>query len=304
MAIKLEEVHCIASDLNKHLAFTDLCLYKQRYWLTYREASSHHHRDGLLVVLNSHDGCDWQLHARLHAASGELRDPKFTVTPQGCLWINCARINEQGLRSLVYELKDGHWSELAEIGEPGVWLWRTAWYNEFGLSFGYRRPDTLQLYKVQSDQAEYRLWSAKPLGQLSSRYGYPNETGIAFDSHGRAFCLLRRDADNGHALLGISFPPYQNWKWTELDQAIGGPILSCTSDDRLLAVVRLYEPARTSVCWIGSKGGQLTEVLTLPSGGDTSYAGMVWQTSDRALVSYYSSHQQCCAIYLATLCFS
>ena len=39
-------------------------------------------------------------------------------------------------------------------------------------------------------------------------------------------------------------------------------------------------------------------VLTLPSGGDTSYAGMVWH--DGLLwVSYYSSHEGKTAIYLA-----
>jgi hypothetical protein len=39
-------------------------------------------------------------------------------------------------------------------------------------------------------------------------------------------------------------------------------------------------------------------VLTLPSGGDTSYAGMVWH--DGVLwVSYYASHEGKTAIYLA-----
>lgn len=301
MAIELDDVTCIASDPNKHLAFTDICLYERRYWLAYREASSHHNKDGLLVILSSHDAHAWDVHSRLLASSGELRDPKFTVTPRGQLWLNCARINEQGLQSLLYGLDHDQWNELAEIGEPGVWLWRTAWHHEFGLSFGYRRPDTLQLYKVQVDRADYRLWAEQPLGELSSRYGYPNETGVTFDSQGRAFCLLRRDADNGHALLGVSLPPYQNWRWTELDQAIGGPVLHCTHDDRLLAVVRLYQSARTSLCWIDYQKGKIEEAIQLPSGGDTSYAGIVWQTSERMLVSYYSSHDGHSAIYLARL---
>ncbi len=39
-------------------------------------------------------------------------------------------------------------------------------------------------------------------------------------------------------------------------------------------------------------------MLTLPSGGDTSYAGMVWH--DGVLwVSYYASHEGKSAIYLA-----
>ena len=40
--------------------------------------------------------------------------------------------------------------------------------------------------------------------------------------------------------------------------------------------------------------------LTLPSGGDTSYAGMVWHESV-LWVSYYASHEGKTAIYLARL---
>ena len=48
--------------------------------------------------------------------------------------------------------------------------------------------------------------------------------------------------------------------------------------------------------------GTLTEVLTLPSGGDTSYPGLVWH--DGLLwVSYYSSHEGKTSIYLAKVAF-
>src|SRR5205085_7380324 len=39
-------------------------------------------------------------------------------------------------------------------------------------------------------------------------------------------------------------------------------------------------------------------VLTLPSGGDTSYAGLVWHEG-LLWVSYYSSHEGKASIYLA-----
>jgi hypothetical protein len=39
-------------------------------------------------------------------------------------------------------------------------------------------------------------------------------------------------------------------------------------------------------------------VLTLPSGGDCSYPGMVWH-DDRLWISYYSSHEGKTSIYLA-----
>ena len=47
-----------------------------------------------------------------------------------------------------------------------------------------------------------------------------------------------------------------------------------------------------------SRGREVAEFLTLPSGGDTSYPGLVWH--DGLLwVSYYSSHEGKTSIYLA-----
>ena len=42
--------------------------------------------------------------------------------------------------------------------------------------------------------------------------------------------------------------------------------------------------------------------LTLPSGGDTSYAGMVWH-EDLLWMSYYSSHEESTNVYLAKVGF-
>jgi hypothetical protein len=47
------------------------------------------------------------------------------------------------------------------------------------------------------------------------------------------------------------------------------------------------------------KGNDETyETLRLPSGGDTSYAGLVWH-ENLLWVSYYASHEGKTAIYLA-----
>jgi hypothetical protein len=70
-------------------------------------------------------------------------------------------------------------------------------------------------------------------------------------------------------------------------------------DERLLAGVRLYDGGtRTSLCWIDPDAGELEEALRLPSGGDTSYPGMVLHEG-QLWVSYYSSHEEKTAIYLA-----
>ena len=70
-------------------------------------------------------------------------------------------------------------------------------------------------------------------------------------------------------------------------------------DGRFLTCVRLYDgKVRTSLCWLDPKAGKLTEALALPSGGDTSYAGLVLHDG-KVWVSYYSSHEGKTSIYLA-----
>ena len=70
-------------------------------------------------------------------------------------------------------------------------------------------------------------------------------------------------------------------------------------DGRLVAAVRLYDGAvRTSLAWVETERGRFTEFLKLPSGGDCSYAGLVWP-EELLWVSYYSSHEGKSSIYLA-----
>jgi hypothetical protein len=129
--------------------------------------------------------------------------------------------------------------------------------------------------------------------------GHPNESSIVFQPDNTALCLLRRDGDPGTGKLGIAQPPYTNWEWKDAGTKIGGPHMLRLPDGRLVACVRLYDgKARTSLAWVDAKSGKLTEFEKFPSGGDTSYAGLVWH--DQLLwVSYYSSHEGKTSIYLA-----
>ena len=70
-------------------------------------------------------------------------------------------------------------------------------------------------------------------------------------------------------------------------------------DGRLIAGVRLYDgKVRTGISSIDADEGTLRELITLPSGGDTSYPGMVWHEGV-LWMSYYASHEGKSSIYLA-----
>jgi len=57
---------------------------------------------------------------------------------------------------------------------------------------------------------------------------------------------------------------------------------------------------RTSIVEIDAETAKVTELVSLPSGGDNSYPGMVFHEGI-LLVSYYSSHEGKASIYLARL---
>ena len=129
--------------------------------------------------------------------------------------------------------------------------------------------------------------------------GYSNEVGLVFEPDDTAWCLMRRDGSDSTAQLGTAQPPYDTWTWKDLGVRVGGPQILRLDDGRLLATVRLYDgKVRTSICEIVPTAGTVTEKLTLPSGGDTSYAGMVLE-DDILWISYYSSHEGQTCIYLA-----
>ncbi|HSH18990.1 MAG TPA: hypothetical protein VLA03_00980, partial [Draconibacterium sp.] len=198
-------------------------------------------------------------------------------------------------QSLVWFSKDGYnWSKKKEIGDPDFWLWRTTWHKGKAYNFGYAcgEEKSLRLYHSKNGK------KFKILAENLNIEGYPNETSIVFKGD-TAFCLLRRDGDIKTGFLGISLPPHKNWNWKDLEVAIGGPHIIFLPDGRLLAAVRLYDKkVRTSLCWINPQTGKLTEALKLPSGGDTSYPGLVYH-DDLLWVSYYSSHEGKTSIYLA-----
>lgn len=301
-SIKLVDVNKIW-DAAPHNAFTDLILHNNQFFCVFREGKSHVSPDGALRVITSSDGETWKSAALLTSHDSDLRDAKITATPSGKLMLSGAgALHDKSVhthQSLVWFSDDGtNWTVKHEIGDPDFWLWRTTWHNKKAYNFGYGcgEKKSLRLYK-SSDGKTF-----KTLVENLNIDGYPNETSIVFKGD-TAFCLLRRDGEKNTGLLGISIPPYKIWSWKDLGVKIGGPIMILLPDGRFLAAVRLYEtdnwhPARTSLCFINPNTGKLTEELKLPSGGDTSYAGMAFQ-GGFLWVSYYSSHEGKTAIYMA-----
>ena len=291
-------------DQAPHNAFTDLVRFNDRWFCVFREGKGHVSPDGALRVITSVDGEKWESAALITSSNSDLRDAKITVTPDGQLMLCGAEAlhdkSQHTHQSLAWFSKDGrNWSEKQAIGDPDFWLWRVTWHKgtAYGIGYGCGKEKSVRLYASEDGK------KFETLVDRLHDMGYPNESSIVFEGD-TAYCLLRRDGqgkESNTGLIGVSQAPFTQWEWKDLGTRIGGPHMIRLPDGRFIAAVRLYDKRpRTSLCWLDPQAGKLTEFLTLPSGGDTSYAGIVLHEGMLS-VSYYSSHEEKTSIYLSKL---
>lgn len=287
-------------DQAPHNAFTDLLWHDGRWFCVFREGEKHVSDDGALRVITSEDGQQWTSAALIRSPDGDLRDAKITLAPDNRLMLcGAAALHDRSQashQSYVWYSDDGRqWSEPIAIGEPGYWIWRITWHEGEAYGVGYRagKEKETRLYH-SSDGRKF-----EPLVAPLTDEGYPNESSLLFLPDDRCLCLMRRDDSDSAARLGVASPPYRQWEWKSLGVRIGGPQLIALPDGRIVVGGRKYPGgAKTQLWWLDAENAELQEILTLPSGGDTSYPGLVYR--DGLLwVSYYASHEGKTSIYLA-----
>ncbi len=296
---QLLSVRKISGDA-PHSAFTDLIRFRGRWFCAFREGQKHVSEDGSIRILTSGDAEKWEPSALLTYPVADLRDPKLTITPDGQLMLTAAGAmhppSDIRHKTFVWFSADGRdWSAAEMVGDPDVWLWRVTWHINRAYGMGYSTAGDRFLRQYSSaDGRKFEVWNARVYDKEK-----PSESALTFFPDETALCLLRRDGDPATAQLGRSRPPYRGWTWQDLGTRIGGPSLLRLPDGRLIAGVRLYDGRqRTALCWLDAEQGTLTEFLTLPSGGDSSYPGLVFH-EDELYVSYYSSHEGRTSVYLA-----
>lgn len=290
------------SDSAPHSAFTDLIYFQDHWFCVFREGSAHVSPDGALQVLKSRDGKTWTSAARLTSPTSDLRDAKINITPTGQLMLCGAGALHQPAaarhQTLVWYSEDGsNWSNAIEIGPANYWIWRITWHKGKAYGVGYHtvEPRQTQLF-VSNDGRQF-----EKLGEPFAIDGFSNESSLVFHSDDTALCLVRRDGKPNDAMLGTSAPPYTQWNWQSVGQYVGGPALMQLPDGQhLVAGRRLTNSAKTVLWQLDPATAKLTELTVVPSGGDTSYPGLVLHDGILSM-SYYSSHEGKTQIYLAKI---
>src|SRR3546814_8892868 len=74
-----------------HNAFTDLIRFDGKFYCSFREGAAHvpdgEGTDGVVRIISSVDGDNWESVAVLAKEGLDLRDPKLSITPSGQLMV-------------------------------------------------------------------------------------------------------------------------------------------------------------------------------------------------------------------------
>lgn len=289
-------------DLAPHNAFTDLLIHEGRFYCTFREAKSHAgDSNGTIRIIKSLDGSVWESIALVEEEGTDLRDPKLSIMPDGRahLLMGGSRWNRIGeLVSTGTRIAVGSFEALSPVKKvlpDNEWLWRLTWHQGVGYGLAYR-SDEISLYQTTDGVRFDKTLDFNMLGE-------PTEGTIRFNDDGKMMILLRRQERwSTHALLGLAPSPFDSWDWYDLGYAVGGPNFIFAPNGRLWLAGRLLYAgpwglfARTAL--LVQEGNSFRRELVLPSFGDTGYPGLAWHDGF-LYVSYYSTHEEKTAIYLA-----
>ena len=291
---KLESVERIWGHA-PHNAFTDLIRFRERWWCVFREAEGHDKPGGTVRVLMSDTGAVWESAATVEEGGIDLRDPKLSVMPDGRLMLlmgGCIYDDEGEylIRTPRVSFSENGlaWSAPRKVLSEDHWLWRATWHEGRAYSLSKlgegKEPRRGFLYS-SVDGIEWDWITEFKLPGVS-------ETTLRFLPDGEMVALIRP------GYIGTSRPPYREWSFCETADRIGGPNFIRLPDGNLWGSGRLFTADGPRTVLARMTTSSYEPALTLPSGGDTSYVGMVWH-DDLLWMSYYSSHEGGASVYLA-----
>ena len=308
----------------EHNAFTDLIRFGGRFYLTFRSCPDGHmvHPTSSIVVLASDDARRWQLVHQFRVAKRDTRDPHFLVFRDRLFvytgtWYSGDSTLPRDQYDLNKHLGYAVWSQDGETwsdpilleGTFGHYIWRATAYDGRAYLCGRRkknfdvapRGEGAEVESAMLESDDGLIWRKRTLFQTERG----DETAFLFDQAGSILGVGRRGSDAAQLLR--SDPPYEHWERKDLGRYIGGPLLARWGDRYVVGGRKSIgtEGPKTAMYWLIDD--ELKEFAELPSGGDTSYPGFIALSRERAIMSWYSSHEKdaagntITAIYLADL---
>jgi len=290
----------------RHNAFTDLVQWREHYYLCFRHGATHNSMDGEIRVMRSADLKTWEPCGTL-ITWGDDRDPHFVVTDDTLyvyfgVW-NLAHDPGHGtpdrgsVRSHFASTQDGKtWSKVQGIYEPGWWLWRVRWHDDAFYSLAYTavrpRPSIRETRLLKSeDGLDWTLVSTVTRERMAG------EADMQFTPDGSMWLISRTGDKAGDAVYFKSDVTLTQWTSTDTGVLVHSPVIAPWKNRFFLAGRGRKDGAYVTTVWEFSNGHP-EELIVLPSGGDTGYAGLLADPASlegdvpALFVSWYSQHER------------
>ncbi len=307
-------------DDGRYNCFTDLTVFQDAYYCTFRSAISHGDPSsgvvGEIVVIRSDDLRDWQTVARFRVPDVDLRDPKLTAASDR-LRLYCVAGQNSDADILQYwtvgwSTIDGREWSAAKSMTPGYIFWRPKWHDgKFYVPAYLRRPGYCSVdLLVSEDGDDWKLHSTPiPPAEVDGEILWANECDLLFLPHGQSLLFARRNQGGGpthpkneglggfrRGYVGLAeTPAMASWKSINEDLYFHAPAALWHRGTIYLAgrdMIKLPNGA-TETCRLWSFDPQqgFEEVAHFLTKGDCSYPGFVAVGENELAVSYYSCHE-------------
>ena len=241
--IRIDAVRVVHED-RMHNAFTDLCTFGGRYYLTFRSCPDGHmiYPTSRIVVLASSDAVSWERVYSFAVPDRDVRDPHFLALGERLFVISGAvRVGpgapaaydidqHQGFCAWTVDGRTWHGPRAME-GTSGYYVWRAVSRDGVAYLCGRRKRRTAP----GNEADELRLLQATLLasrdgfawtevGVVQAEYG--GETAFLFEPDGSLLAIVRNRAAELPARVCRAGAPYRDWTGRDLDRNIGGPLLA------------------------------------------------------------------------------
>lgn len=270
-----------------HAAFTDLAFFNDKFYVAFREGPGHDATEGngsIRVICFEEDGpIEEVIHIEMDA---DLRDPKLLILSDGNIYVTFAGFPPSGagprtIKNYVANLASRTVVAIDESLES--WLWRMSVVGPRLMGFSYKidslASDPVKgLFVVLDENFSVLEKIASPIS---------GECTIRKSTVEKIYAICR-GRDNSMKLGVLENSLSRNFAWSSISPAIGGPNFVVLNDEFGLIGGRFYgnRGLRTSIASISFSDGKVTELLRLPSGGDTGYPGLLLD-NNTLYVSYY-----------------
>ncbi len=295
---------------SQYCAFTDLAYYEGKYYIAFREAYAHlpYHisQNGIIRIISSSNGVDWDTAATITDDKYDLRDPHMCISPvDGSLlcyyglytvegdWLSPSKtwVASYTAEGSALTEKSRTATTINDNTGSGVvsptqyyWMWNVVVEGGKVYSLAYSKNGSNPMLAESTDGVNFRTISYIPfLG---------NESSINFVD-GRIYVLMRNQDNAKPASMAYADAPYKNWTVTSMNHNVHSPAAVQVGHKLYICGREFYSNTSADVTLFSyglpeSSSLKVERVIkTNQPGGDCAYPGILYD-GERLHISYYA----------------